>query len=170
MSKKEAVVHIYIFKNSEHHIVACQLDDSKNISLGFSLNDVQLTPLHMLNMALGQCLAELTLRFLERRSLKTSCLITIRTTVTVTGSARIEDTNIVLKLPLQLSSDDEVILIRMLHQCPIHAAITGSVSIKMQVCEDREAISQYERNILTHVQHAEKATPFTSILDYALRL
>ncbi len=147
MSRKEAVVHI--FKDGERNITACRLDDSENISLNFRLPDIQLTPLHLLNMALGQCLAELTLRFLERRDLMATCLISICTAVKTTGAVRIDEINITLTLPLQLSSDDEVILIRMLHQCPIHAAITGSVSITLQICDDREAISRYEQKLLS---------------------
>ena len=147
MSRKEAVIHI--FKDGERNITACRIDDSENISLNFCLPDIQLTPLHFLNMALGQCLVELTLRFLERRDLRTTCLMSICTAVKTTGAARIDEINITLTLPLPLSPDDEVILIRMLHQCPIHAAITGSVSITLQICNDREAISRYEQNLLS---------------------
>ncbi|MBU2733053.1 OsmC family protein [Acidithiobacillus ferridurans] len=145
MSRKETVVHI--FKDGERNITACRLDDSENISLNFCLPDIQLTPLHLLNMALGQCLVELTLRFLERRDLRTTCLMSICTAVKTTGAVRIDGINITLTLPLQLSPDDKVILIRMLHQCPIHAAITGSVSITLQICDDCEAISYYEQNL-----------------------
>ena len=146
---KETTVHV--FKDKERHIVACQLEDSKNIIFGFSLDDAQLTPLHMLNIALGQCIAELALRFLERRNIKSCCLTTIRMTVKNTGSARIECADIILKLPLQLSAEDETILIRILHQCPIHSAISGSVSIRIFICDGRELISQYEQNLLTNV-------------------
>ena len=145
MGRKETVVHI--FKDGERNITACRLDDSENISLNFCLPDIQLTPLHLLNMALGQCLVELTLRFLERRDLRTTCLMSICTAVKTTGAVRIDGINITLTLPLQLSPDDKVILIRMLHQCPIHAAITGSVSITLQICDDCEAISYYEQNL-----------------------
>ena len=145
MGRKETVVHI--FKDGERNITACRLDDSENISLNFCLPDIQLTPLHLLNTALGQCLVELTLRFLERRDLRATCLMSICTTVKTTGAVRIDGINITLTLPLQLSPDDKVILIRMLHQCPIHAAITGSVSITLQICDDREAISYYEQNL-----------------------
>ena len=145
MSRKETVVHI--FKDGERNITAYQLDDSENISLNFRLPDIQITPLHLLNMALGQCLAELTLRFLERRDLMAICLMSICTAVKTTGAVRIDEINITLTLPLQLSSDDEVVLIRMLHQCPIRAAITGSVSITLQICDDREVISRYGQNL-----------------------
>ncbi len=147
MNRKKTVVHI--FKDGERNITACRLDDSENTSLNLYLPDIQLTPLHLLNMALGQCLVELTLRFLERRDLRAICLISLCTAVKTTGAVRIDEINITLTLPLQLSPDDEVILIRMLHQCPIHAAITGSVSITLQICEDREAISRYEQNLLS---------------------
>ena len=147
MSRKETVVRV--FKDGERNITVCRLDDSENMSLNFCLSDIQLTPLHLLNMALGQCLAELTLRFLERRDLMATCLISICTALKTTGAVRIDEINITLILPLQLSSDDEVILIRMLHQCPIYAAIIGSVSITLQICDDREAISRYEQNLLS---------------------
>jgi uncharacterized OsmC-like protein len=163
---KETTVNI--FKDKDRHIVACQLEDSKNIILRFSLDDAQLTPLHMLNIALGQCIAELALRFLERRNLKSCCLTTVRMTANDTGSVRIECADIILKLPVQLSAEDEIVLTRMLHQCPIHAAISGSVSIRISIHDGRESISQYEQNLLTNIQHTEEDTPVDSVLDYTL--
>jgi OsmC-like protein. len=147
---KETTVHI--FRDKERHIAACQLEDSKNIIFGFSLDDAQLTPLHMLNIALGQCIAELALRFLERRNLKSCCLTSIRMTVKNTGSARIECADVILKLPLQLSAEDETILVRILHQCPIHSAISGSVSTRIFICDGREPIAQYEQDLLTNIK------------------
>ncbi|WP_031571438.1 OsmC family protein [Acidithiobacillus thiooxidans] len=145
MNRKETVVHI--FKDDERNIAVYRLDNSENISSSFCLTDIQVTPLHLLSVALGQCLTELTLRFLERRNLKTICLMCLCTNVKTAGTVRIDKINITLSLPLQLSPDEEVILIRILHQCPIHAAITGSVSITLQICDDREVISYYEQSL-----------------------
>jgi uncharacterized OsmC-like protein len=166
--KKEATVHI--FKDKDHNIVACQLDDSKNIIHGFSLNDNQLTPLHMLNIALGQCLTELALLFLGRRNLQETCLTMIRINIKNGGTHRLECADIAVRLPLQLSAEDEVILARVLRQCPIYATLSESFPIRIIICEDRELISQYEQNVLTDIQHTKEITPFSCTLDYPVNL
>lgn len=161
-------ITINFFRDKDNDTVACQIEGAKYIVYGFALSDTQFTPLHMLNMALGQCLAELALRFLERRRLKPCCLITLSMTVNDTSQVRIERTDVVVKLPLRLSEDDKTVLIRVLHQCPIHAVISEGITTRIVVCEDCESISRYEKNILTDMQDTAGSIPPAPIPDYAL--
>ena len=163
---KEIVIHF--FRDKDNATMACQIEGAKNIVSGFALSDTQFTPLHMLNIAMSQCLAELALRFLERRHLKPCCLITLSVSVNGTSQVRIERADVVLKLPLRLSEEDETVLIRVLHQCPIHAVISRSITTRIVVREDRESISYYEKNILTDMQHTAGSISPVPISDYAL--
>lgn len=128
---KNIIIHVlcsrekyndYFIKQSQNEIV--------QISLINHLNSLQL-----FGISLGNCLGEFVLRFLERRKFKPECLINMEWSTNQVGKVNISDVNINIEIEPTISNEEEVVLMRILHQCPVHSMISGNVKINIKIAK-----------------------------------
>gem|GEM_PF-1632435 len=96
-----------------------------------------LRPVEHLVMALGGCLSEFAVRFLERRQLPTTLRLEMHWKVSVQQCC-IDDIQVRLHVDTPLDEMGLQTLKRMLDQCPVHKALHGNVQVSVDVIEKRE--------------------------------
>lgn len=91
-------------------------------------------PVEHLAMALGGCLSEFAVRFLERRQLPGHMRLDVFWLVSA-QHCRIDHLRITLHIDAALDEPGRQILYRMLDQCPVHKALQGNVEVTLDVVE-----------------------------------
>lgn len=93
-----------------------------------------LRPVEHLAVALGGCLSEFAVRFLERRQLPTTLRLEMHWKVSVQQCC-IDDIRVRLHLDTRLDELGLQTLKRMLDQCPVHKALHGNVGVVLEVVD-----------------------------------
>ncbi|MFN2349713.1 MAG: OsmC family protein [Thioalkalivibrio sp.] len=96
-----------------------------------------LRPVEHLAVALGGCLCEFAVRFLERRQLPTSLYLELHWRVSVQQCC-IDTIEVRLRVEATLDEMGRQTLKRMLDECPVHKALHGNVEVVLEVVEGRD--------------------------------
>lgn len=89
-------------------------------------------PVQHLAIALGCCMTEFARRFLERRNLPQTLLVTLDWQLDG-GACRIARLELVLHLSVELDANERGVLLRLMDQCPVHQALHGNVPVAVQL-------------------------------------
>jgi uncharacterized OsmC-like protein len=123
------VIHVLCNRdNYNNYFTGTTQKDITQVSLG---NDIK--PLQLFGISLGNCLGEFVLRFLERRNLTRKCLVNMEWNTNKVGRVNISNVNIAIEIQSLITDEQKIVLTRMLHQCPIHSAISGNVEININI-------------------------------------
>lgn len=88
-------------------------------------------PVGLLGASLGCCLAQYVSRYLDRRGISEEACIRVQWDIEVKCS-QITGFSVRVGMPEGLSDNDQLILQRMLDQCPVHRAL-GAVPVCIEI-------------------------------------